>query len=93
MVKLLNYHEFLTNLSLGKVAKEYGAQVAPKVRVADVLPIQHSGISKRWFSFALRAHFDFVVVDSQAECLFAVEFDGPFHANSRQHELDLSQHD
>lgn len=86
--KLLNYHEYLTDLSLNATAKRYGVRILPKVRVADALPINNSKISDRWFGFALRSHFDFVVVDAQTRPLFAVEYDGPSHATSRQRERD-----
>ena len=53
--------------------------VCPKVRVADVLPIEGSGIESAVFKYALQAHFDFVVTDAAHTPVFAVEFDGPGH--------------
>jgi very-short-patch-repair endonuclease len=53
--------------------------VCPKVRVADVLPIEGSGIDSDTFKYALQAHFDFVVTDATHTPVFAVEFDGPGH--------------
>jgi len=47
--------------------------------MADILPIENSGIDDSDYHFALSGHFDFVVADSESEPLFAVEFDGPYH--------------
>ena len=86
--KLLNFHEGKTSVRLKKICEENGAVVYPKVRVADVLPIQNSGISADDYSFALKSHFDFVVADSTTRPLFAVEFDGPTHKQPEQKARD-----
>jgi hypothetical protein len=75
----VNRYESLTDAELRRVADEYGARVCPKVRVADALDINNSGLSSDEFAYALKAHFDFVVVDDQERVAFAVEFDGPHH--------------
>ncbi len=36
------------------------------------------------YSYALKAHFDFVVVRDDTLALFAVEFDGPQHTHQTQ---------
>lgn len=77
--KILNFHEEATHVILQKVARENGARVFAKIRIADVLEIAGSGISKDEYSYALKAHFDFVISDTNGEALFAVEFDGPYH--------------
>lgn len=80
MVKrLLNRSEAVTNERLRSVCVEHAVSVHAKVRVADILPIEGSGIDDRAYSFALKSHFDFVVVDDTFLPLFAVEFDGPLH--------------
>jgi hypothetical protein len=56
-----------------------GANVYSKLRIADVLAIAGSGLDDDFYSFALKAHFDFVVTDADRLPLFAVEFDGPQH--------------
>ena len=51
---------------LGPVAARYGARVWPKVRVADALTIDGSGIDCDLYSYALSAHFDLLIVDGNA---------------------------
>jgi hypothetical protein len=81
--QILNLHEAVTHQRLSKMCKEYSASVYPKMRIADVLPIENSGIDDSLFRFALMAHFDFVVVEKQNP-IFAVEFDGPSHDSDQQ---------
>lgn len=86
--KILNLHEETTHRSLNEVCTKNGAVVFSKVRVADVLTIERSGISDNEYRFALQAHFDFVVTDKSHTPLFAVEFDGPSHGTPEQQERD-----
>ncbi|RYX86609.1 DUF2726 domain-containing protein [bacterium] len=82
--KLLNGSEAKTRAILNQIVALNGAEIFPKQRIADVLEINQSGLSKEDYSYALKAHFDFVVAESDFEPLFAVEFDGPHHReNSR----------
>ncbi len=74
--KLLNTAEDRTFRELRKATS---MAVCPKVRVADVLPIEGSGIESAVFKYAFQAHFDFVVTDATHTPVFAVEFDGPRH--------------
>jgi hypothetical protein len=91
-MKLLNYSEELTFDRLQAAVEEDGARVFPKVRVADTLPVNKSGISEALFRFALMAHFDFVITDFGYKPLFAVEFDGPAHTTSaEQRERDAKK--
>lgn len=75
----VNKYESTTDAELRCVADEYGGRVCPKVRIADALNINNSGLSDSEFSYALKAHFDFVIVDGNEGVAFAVEFDGPHH--------------
>jgi hypothetical protein len=59
-------------------ANQYGAHVYSKVRVADAINIEPLG-SYELGNYALKAHFDFVVADSEHMAQFAIEFDGPGH--------------
>jgi uncharacterized protein DUF2726 len=61
--RLLNQSEKETYTILGQLTGEWGAHTFPKVRLADVLPIESSGISNDLYGFALQSHFDFVVTD------------------------------
>jgi ssDNA-binding Zn-finger/Zn-ribbon topoisomerase 1 len=85
---LLNRPEQITYDRLAKVCARHGAHVFAKVRLADVLPVERSGIPDELYRYALQAHYDFVVTDYEQAPLFAVEFDGPQHAQGRQAELD-----
>jgi len=86
--RLLNRYEEITFHRVKEVTDRVGAHVFPKVRIADVLPINGSGISGEDFSFCLKAHFDFVVTDAGKNPLFAVEFDGPTHRDAEQTARD-----
>jgi len=86
--KIFNLHEEVTNSRLKEICDSIGAHVYPKVRIADVLNIEGSGISGEHFRFALQSHFDFVVCDSEQIPQFAVEFDGPSHKKNAQRKRD-----
>lgn len=86
--KLFNYSESLTDKILQESVESHNARVFPKVRVADALNIECSGITNELYSYALKAHFDFVVCRGSLP-LFAVEFDGPHH----QTELNTIRRD
>ena len=91
--RMLNFPERITYNRLIDVCARRSAQVYAKVRLADVLPIENSGISKLLYEFALQAHYDFVVADLLQRPLFAVEFDGPTHGSSTQGERDSKKND
>jgi hypothetical protein len=77
---LVNGHEVNTDNALERAAAASGYRIAPKVRVADVLPIYGSGLSSAEYSYALRSHFDWVVTEDEERIpQFAVEFDGSSH--------------
>jgi hypothetical protein len=76
---LVNRYEETADAQLNEVAQRNSARVFPKLRVADVLEIDGSGISGREYRYALQAHFDFVVAETDGTPYFAVEFDGPQH--------------
>jgi len=78
--KLLNLPESVTDQRLREVCDDFNAKVYAKVRVADVITIENSGIDNDHYRYALQAHFDFVVSDDEDQPLFAVEFDGSGHS-------------
>lgn len=80
--RLLNEAEEATQGILDDAVQEYGARVHAKVRIADALDIEKSGLTRDEYSYALKAHLDLVVTDRNGNVAFAVEFDG------RQHETD-----
>jgi len=83
-MKLLNKSEEITFQKLSSIIKDHGVRLFSKPRVADVLPIVGSGIGKELFSYCLKAHFDFVITNSETEPLFAIEYDGPLHKSDQQ---------
>jgi hypothetical protein len=82
--RILNVPEKQTHRRLQEICGDYGTEVFSKVRLADILPIEGSGIQDREYRYALQAHFDFTMATKDATPLFAVEFDGPSHAHARQ---------
>lgn len=76
---IVNDYEESTELALNRVAKKQNARVFSKIRVADAIDINDSGLSNEVYSYALKAHFDFVFTDSSSIALFAVEFDENHH--------------
>jgi hypothetical protein len=79
----VNKYEALTDAELRRVVEPWHARVCPKVRVADALDINKSGLDDEQFNYALKAHFDFVVEDEGGFAAFAVEYDGPHHSSDR----------
>lgn len=86
--KVLNKPERLTHKKLTAVTTEWGCNVYTKMRLADIFPIEGSGITKNDYRFALQSSFDFVVADADYNPLFCVEFDGPLHNTSKQKKRD-----
>ena len=80
---LLNRYEEVTYDALNRACASDSAMVFPKVRIADVFPLDGGGVPPAHLSYALRAHFDFVVTSARFEPLFSVEFDGPLHQASQ----------
>ncbi|MGO8907660.1 MAG: DUF2726 domain-containing protein [Solirubrobacteraceae bacterium] len=76
---LVSRGEQVVDGKLASLCQRFGARLFPKVRIADVLPVSKSTLADADFSYALKAHFDFVIADAQNEALLAVEFDGPSH--------------
>lgn len=72
--------ELAPDRAIRAAANKYGAETLVKVRVADALAVDGSGLPNDIYGYALRAHFDFLVVEgAQRMPQFAVEFDDPSH--------------
>lgn len=57
-----------------------GGEVWCKVGLKDAVDLNNSGISIDHYSYAMRAHLDFVVTErTSSRILFAVEYDGAEH--------------
>ena len=87
----LNKYEEITYSKIKAITDGVDAHVFPKVRLADILPINRSGISGSDFRFALQSHVDFLVIDSEHLPLFSVEFDGPTHKAPEQIKRDTTK--
>lgn len=74
-----NYEEKAFQL-LREALREHNARLWGKVRIADAIDIKNSGLTKDEYSYALKAHFDFVVEPEGEPVSFAVEFDEEHHA-------------
>lgn len=88
MQRFLNSYERVTYEKLRAVTDQVGAHVFSKVRLADVIPVNNSGITDHEFSFSLKSHVDFLVTDSDQNVQFCVEFDGPTHQQPEQIRRD-----
>jgi hypothetical protein len=88
MKRLLNQSEAAALRELNSISSRYGLVVNAKVRVADVFPIERSGIPADLYKYCLMAHFDFLVTNEEHIPQFAVEFDGPSHELPRAKALD-----
>ena len=84
--RLLNRSEEATFQRLWKLAEKNWAHVDFKIRLKDAIPVEPGGVSYADFSFALKAHLDFLVYDAFFHPLFAVEFDGPTHETDPQQQ-------
>lgn len=71
--------EAVTERALSRAAERQNGRVLPKVRIADALHIERSGLDRAEYGYALQAHFDLLVVNSREVAQFAVEFDGAAH--------------
>ena len=76
---IANQYEAAVHAVITAIAQKNACVVYPKVRIADALMIDRSGLDNEAYSYALKGHFDFLVADKQSLPAFAVEFDGPLH--------------
>jgi hypothetical protein len=67
-----------------QVAGVHEVEVHAKLRVADAILIDRSGISNEEYSYTLKAHFDALVVRNNLPVL-AIEFDGAGHDPKKDH--------
>lgn len=75
---LLNRGENAVLDIVESVCSETGTKAFAKMRIADVVRIDGSGISNDLYRYALSAHFD-VLVAKDNEAFLAIEFDGSGH--------------
>lgn len=65
------------NIAQG-VCKATGTEPFAKIRIADAIRIENSGISDTLYKYALTAHFD-TLVSKNNKAYLAIEFDGSGH--------------
>jgi very-short-patch-repair endonuclease len=85
---LLSGAELRADPQLREVAKRNGWTVFPHVKLSDVIDERPEGIDADTWSYATRAHFDFLVVDLETRPVFAVEIDGLSHADPGTQQRD-----
>jgi hypothetical protein len=88
---VINLYEEAALRELQQLGDEYGYNIYPKMRLADVLPIDKKPLSRTLYSFALQAHFDFTACDLNNTPVFVVEFDGHFHSSEVQRRRDAKK--
>jgi len=75
---LVNFYEKVTDRLLTTAAADHSDRLLAKVRLADVIEVEH--LTGRAKSYGLSSHLDFVMVRADtSEPRFAVELDGAQH--------------
>ncbi len=90
--RMLNSSERITYARLREVCEIHVAEVYAKVRLADVLPIEGSGLHEAFYEFALQSHYDCVVTGRDQVPLFAMEFDGRHGITPEEFEDEHIEH-
>lgn len=85
---LLNRSEEVAYRELQNIADDNGLRVFAKPKLSDVIAKGQTKLTKREFDYFTRAHCDFVVTDEEFRPQLIVEYDGPFHADTKQMERD-----
>jgi hypothetical protein len=91
VLRLVNHYEEIAHGEIKAAADRWGLSVYPKVRVADVVPIDELGVVGEMKRYGLQSHFDFVVCRGQWEPDYAVEFDGSYHGTAAQMARDAKK--
>jgi len=78
---LVNKYEQEVDATLREATGVYGAKVFSKVGIKDILDITKGKnlLTSEEYSYAFKAHFDFVITEDDSSPIFAVEFDGSQH--------------
>lgn len=91
MLRLVNHYEEIAHGEIKTAADRWGLSVYPKLRVADVIPLDQPGVVDELKRYGLQSHFDFVVCRDQWEPDYAVEFDGRYHSTAPQTVRDAKK--
>jgi len=76
---LINEEERNAFTLLEEVLRHHNVRLYTKVRIADALDINNSGLSNEEYSFSLKGHFDFLVEPEGQPVAFGIEFDEDYH--------------
>ena len=76
--KFRNQSEDQMQRQIRAATERHGAELHEKVRIADIIDINALDL-RSLGTYALQAHFDFVLIDEDYEAVVAIEFDGPGH--------------
>src|SRR5262245_36279580 len=76
--KIFTVGEDATYKIAQQISEDRNVRALAKIRIADAINIDRSGISNEAFSYALKAHFDVLIIRKNLAVL-AIEFDGPGH--------------
>lgn len=90
-LRLVNRYEEIAHGEIEASADRWSLSVYPKVRVADVISLDRVGAAGELKRFGLQSHFDFVVCRDVWTPIYAVEFDGRFHATDVQAARDAKK--
>ena len=85
--RLTNHSEHRVYEQVAKACDEFGAEVYRKIRIADVIDIDQCA-ERSQGTYALMAHFDFVICDENHMPQFVIEFDGAGHDPKNDHKKD-----
>ncbi len=85
---LLNRSEEVVFRELQSIASDDNLKVFSKPRLSDVIQKGNYFLTRCEFDFYTRSHCDFVVTDEKFRPMMIVEYDGPLHADAKQHERD-----
>ena len=85
---IFNIGERRTFAIADEVSKATGTQAFAKVRIADVVTIENSGIPDDLYRYALSAHFDVLVCKKDGTPYLAIEFDGGGHGTKNDEKKE-----
>lgn len=86
--RLTNHSEHRVYEQVAKACDEFGAEVYRKIRIADVVDIDKCSVRSQG-TYALMAHFDFVICDENHMPQFVIEFDGAGHDSKNDHKKNV----
>ncbi|WJR67102.1 DUF2726 domain-containing protein [Neorhizobium sp. CSC1952] len=85
--KFRNNSEDRVQRQIRAVVGRHSAELHEKVRIADIIEIEKLD-TRKMGTYALQAHFDFVLVDETQRAVVAIEFDGHGHDTQSDHLKD-----